>query len=70
MTAIPRIPIDRRRAARALANSAELLLAALPFLIGLVLGIVVRLSVWLWLALLWLLGVIIAGYDTGRRVGR
>jgi len=70
MIAIPRIPVDRRRAARALATGAELLLAALPFVIGLVLGLVVRVLAWAWLASLWLLGVIIAGYDAGRRVGR
>lgn len=69
MTTIPRIPIDRRRAARVLANGAELLLAALPFLIGLLLGVGARLLVWLWLAVLWVLGVVIAGYDAGRRVG-
>lgn len=67
---MPRVPIDRRRAARALASGAELLLAALPFLFGLLLGLVVRLLAWGWLALLWLLGVIIAGYDAGRRAGR
>lgn len=67
MIAIPRIPVDRRRAARALANGAELLLAALPFLLGLLLGLLSRLLVWVWLAVLWVLGVVIAGYDAGRR---
>jgi hypothetical protein len=64
--AFPRIPADRRRAARLLRECVELLLAALPFLFGFVLGALVRMGVGAWLIVLWLLGTMIAGYDAGR----
>jgi hypothetical protein len=66
MITLPRIAIDRRRAARFLRDCAELLLAALPSLLGLLAGLVVRVGVWVWLAALWLLGAFLAGYDVGR----
>lgn len=60
------LSIDRRRAATLLHDAATLLLAALPFLVGLVAGLCWRLLVVLWLALLWLLGAALAGWDMGR----
>jgi len=62
--------IDRRRAARALRDIGVGLLAALPFLLGLLAGLLLRLGVLLWWVLLWVLGAVLAGYDLGRGVRR
>lgn len=58
--------IDRRRAQRALTDAAQLLLAALPFVLGFVAGLLWRLLVLLWLILLWVFGAVLAGWDMGR----
>ena len=62
--------IDRRRAARLLRDAGVALLAALPFLVGLLVGLLQRLAIGLWWALLWVLGAALAGYDAGRGVRR
>ena len=58
--------IDRARARRLLRAAAALLAAALPFLLGAVVGGVVRALLLLWLAVLWVVGAALAGYDLGR----
>lgn len=68
--AIRRPHIDRRRAARLLCDAGVLLLAALPFLVGLLAGLLLRLAAGLWWVLLWVLGAVLAGYDAGRGVKR
>jgi hypothetical protein len=62
--------IDRQRAARLLHDTAVLMLAALPFLLGLLAGLLLRLGVALWWIVLWVLGAVLAGYDLGRGVKR
>jgi hypothetical protein len=65
-----RLHIDRQRAARLLRDTAVVLLAALPFVLGLLAGLVLRLGIALWWVVLWVLGAVLAGYDLGRGVRR
>jgi hypothetical protein len=58
--------IDRQRALLALRSAAELCLAALPFLVGLLAGLGwrgLRLGLFV---VLWIVGAVLAGWDTGR----
>lgn len=61
--------IDRRRAQRLLRDSAELLAACLPFLLGLMARLVWRLLLLCWIVVLWVVGAALAGWDFGGRRG-
>jgi hypothetical protein len=67
---IRRPHIDRQRAARLLRDCATFLCAALPLVIGMLAGALVRIGVALWWVVLWVLGAFLAGYDIGRGVKR
>lgn len=58
--------IDRRRAQRLLTDAMTLLLAALPWLVGMFVGVLWRVVLLLWLIVLWLVGAALAGFDAGR----
>lgn len=70
MITLPRITIDRSRAGRALRDLVTIALAALPYLAGLLIGLLVTIAGWVWLVVLWVVGALLAGYDAGRRRSR
>lgn len=59
------IAIDRPRAARLLRDGAHLGAALLPFVLGFVARLVWRFVLILWIAMLWLVGAMLAGWDAG-----
>jgi hypothetical protein len=58
--------IDRGRAERLLRDTAELLAAALPFLLGLTARLVWRVLLLVWVIVLWIVGALLAGWDAGK----
>lgn len=60
------LTIDRRRAARALADFLTVAAAALPFVIGLTARLLWRLGLFVWIAVLWVIGAVLAGWDAGK----
>lgn len=67
---IRRLHIDRQRAAVFLGNAVTILLAALPFVVGLLAGLAVRAGAMVWWVVLWVMGAVLAGYDAGRGARR
>lgn len=61
------IAIDRLRAARLLRDGAHLGAALLPFALGLLARLVWRVVLLLWIAVLWIVGAMLAGWDAGGR---
>lgn len=61
----PRIHIDRRRAAGLLRDAGFLLLAIVPFGLGLIGRWVWRLLGLLWFVVLWVVGAVLAGWEAG-----
>jgi hypothetical protein len=59
--------IDHRRAERVLRDTAHLLAAALPFLLGWLARLVWRVLLLAWVIVLWLVGAALAGWDYGGR---
>lgn len=57
--------IDRRRAQRLLRDTAHLIAAALPFLLGWLARRVWRALLLAWLLVLWIVGAALAGWDYG-----
>jgi hypothetical protein len=58
--------IDRGRAERLLRDTAELLAAALPFLLGWLARLVWRVLLLVWVIVLWIVGALLAGWDAGK----
>jgi hypothetical protein len=61
------IAIDRLRAARVLRDTAELLAACVPFLLGWLARLGWRLLLLVWVIVQWIVGAALAGWDFGGR---